>query len=522
MAPADRNLRIVLWHATHAESRLRRVVQLFGFLLANVAFSGMFGAAQTAPDQSQEDRGIADRGKVLQTDASIGHYYALVVGIDKYAPSIGSLHTAVNDAQEVGALLQDRYGFVVTPLTDEHATRKGILDALREYRNSLKGSDNLLIYFAGHGTRDGDISYWLPQDVDSTTDSNAISSDDLTKALRVIPSNHVLIISDSCYSGGLARDPHDPNLTANSPAFLKRMVQARSRSIMASGGNEPVADSGADGHSVFANMLLRALQKPDAPIFTASNLFYFRIREQVAVTSKQVPEYTMLKSALDPKKDTELGEFVFATKDIPPTYQVGDPQSALTAATRDTENVAGEREKSEIPSLEKECEDGSALDCYNLARTYQDGTPGVAQSGATAVIYYRKACEAGHLHSCVLLGEIYQEGGSIPKDLKEAVEIYRKACDGATLKAKPQASQPSPQAAAGANLDGLPGCVYLGEMYENGDGVDMNSTDAARLYRLASNGGSEPGHRKLLRLCEAEKSTLPTETCQLDRSVKSN
>ncbi len=43
---------------------------------------------------------------------------------------------------------------------------------------------------------------------------------------------------------------------------------------------------------------------------------------------------------------------------------------------------------------------------------------------------YERACRAGRLDSYVALGVQFQDGRGVPRDLKRAVELYRKSCDG--------------------------------------------------------------------------------------------
>ena len=124
--------------------------------------------------------------------------------------------------------------------------------------------------------------------------------------MRVLPSRHVLIVSDSCYSGGLSRDADEPEHAGTESAFIARMLKSKSRTLMASGGDEPVSDSGSNGHSVFAYAVLRALERDDQPIFTASDLFYGSIRQQVAGRSSQLPQYTIIRNS-----DHDEGDFVF-------------------------------------------------------------------------------------------------------------------------------------------------------------------------------------------------------------------
>src|SRR5262249_61894245 len=76
---------------------------------------------------------------------------------------------------------------------------------------------------------------------------------------------HILVVADSCYSGTLTRGIDVvmlPSGGAERNAYLARIVQKRSRTVLTSGGEEPVADSGGGGqHSVFAKAFLAALQE---------------------------------------------------------------------------------------------------------------------------------------------------------------------------------------------------------------------------------------------------------------------
>ena len=242
--------------------------------------------------QSQNTRGF-DQTASAARSAHNGGYYALVIGIDDYPAPLHRLKTAVNDAKAVGQLLQDRYGFKVEYLLDEDATRYKILSTLGRYRASLHADDNLLVYYGGHGyfDHDTDKAYWLPVDADSGTSPNTIMADDLTSLLRALPSRHVLVVSDSCYSGGLSRDADEPTRAGGSAALLERELASRSRTLMASGGLEPVADAGGSGHSVFASAFLKGLEQAEEISFTAVDLFYASIRRQVAgrlVTASRV------------------------------------------------------------------------------------------------------------------------------------------------------------------------------------------------------------------------------------------
>ena len=76
---------------------------------------------------------------------------------------------------------------------------------------------------------------------------------------------------------------------------------------MSSGSDEPVADRGREGHSVFAYALLQSLRAATDDGFTAADLFHKYIQQEVAGTSDQVPQYSVIKNS-----GHEFGDFVFS------------------------------------------------------------------------------------------------------------------------------------------------------------------------------------------------------------------
>jgi len=266
---------------------------------------------------SAAQRGVVDSSSKTSASGQSGRYYALVIGINGYK-DFNPLQTARNDATEIAEVLQNRYGFDTKLLLD--ATRDQILGALDEYRGSLGEEDNLLVYYGGHGWDDKQEgqAYWVPVDGQKNTSSRWINATEITGKAKAIPARHVLIISDSCYSGmlaGRAVTPTvgDPRLRAN---MLEKARQGKSRHIMASGGDEPVSDVDAPGHSskhsVFANALLTGLKEITVNEFTASELFNQYVYEQVGGQSRQTPEY-------DPIRESghNSGDFVFSRSEYP-------------------------------------------------------------------------------------------------------------------------------------------------------------------------------------------------------------
>lgn len=270
---------------------------------------------ETAPSPSRSKRGLAPEPSNDSSTLGTGNNYALVIGIDNYPAPIPKLKTAVNDAQSFATLLSNKYGFQVTTLLNQDATRDKILDAMSRFRKKLAENDSFLIYYAGHGSYDRgtEKGYWLPVDADPDPlmTSRDISADDLVTEVRGLAARHVIIISDSCFSGDLSRDAGDFSPSDGNNAYVHRMQRAPSHTLMASGSDEPVSDSGSQGHSVFAGLLLSAMQSEDSQAFTADDLFV-SIRKSVLARSGQSPQYSSLRGSIRSSANLDTGDFVFS------------------------------------------------------------------------------------------------------------------------------------------------------------------------------------------------------------------
>jgi len=261
---------------------------------------------QTSPEPARTDPAESPS---LPAIVSAGRYYALVIGNNSYR-HLPQLQTAVADARVVDSILRERYGFETKLLLN--AGRQDIFQAISFYRQKLDQNDNLLVYYAGHGhfDREADKAYWLPVDARREDSANWVSADDITSNVKAIPARHVLIVSDSCYSGTIYRSLGlAVGEISERDRFLQKMQAGRSRTLMASGGNEPVADGGGDGHSVFARVFLTGLTKMERNRFTGAELFRDFVQERVAGKADQTPEYNPLRNS-----GHESGDFVFVRK----------------------------------------------------------------------------------------------------------------------------------------------------------------------------------------------------------------
>ena len=233
------------------------------------------------------------------------------------------LVTSISDAAAAAELLQSKYGFKVKLILN--AKRADILGQFNRLQAELTEADKLLIYYAGHGLLDQitQTGYWLPTDAEEDNDTNWIPNDSLTRYLQRMSARHVMIVADSCYSGALVREVKiQPKVGAGREAWLKRLGGKRARTALVSGGLEPVADGGSEGHSVFASAFLKALREND-DVLDGQGLFR-QVRQQVILNADQTPQYSNVRKA-----GHEGGDFLF----VPTAVSLGRARASppLTA-----------------------------------------------------------------------------------------------------------------------------------------------------------------------------------------------
>lgn len=261
-------------------------------------------------------RGVGDPLKGLnvsgeRAEMQIGNYYALIIGIDDYWGAFEPLNNAVTDAESIERLLKSKYKFdhFIT-LYNRTATKENILKSFEELSNKAEETDNVFIYYSGHGefNERQNKGYWVPVDARSNSMYELISNNDIQTALTGIPSKHTLLISDACFAGDIFRGSAYSIPFEDSDRYYREIHQLKSRKAITSGGIEPVMDGGREGHSVFAYYLLRALENNEGRFYDASQL-YDRIKIPVTNNSEQRPKFAPIKYSGD-----EGGQFIFIRK----------------------------------------------------------------------------------------------------------------------------------------------------------------------------------------------------------------
>ncbi len=268
------------------------------------ATSGNEPSRDTQPvekvQQNDED------GTALVQALSQRKYYALIIGIDNYQDkNIPHLDDPVQDATNLKKVLTTYYTFDPRYITFlANPTRTEIINAFDKLSKEITDTDQLLIFYAGHGVWDDQLNqgYWLPSDASLDSKAQWLSNGTIRDYIGGIKSKHTLLVTDACFSGSIFKVRGVDFV--NSKAILE-MYKLPSRKAMTSGALKTVPDK-----SVFVKYLIKDLINNDQPLLSAEQLFQtFKVAVINNSPNGQVPQFGPIAEAGD-----EGGDFIFLKK----------------------------------------------------------------------------------------------------------------------------------------------------------------------------------------------------------------
>ena len=279
----------------------------------------------------------------VETPYLSGKYLALVIGNNDYDDPEKlwpSLKTAVADAEAVADILKTDYGFAEITLL-KNAKQREIVRAFNKLAKTVQDSDSVLIYYAGHGYLNEDTKegFWIPVDAEGRDDSTFVPNSTIKTKLSVIAdkARHVLLVSDSCFSGALLREGNRGiSLDQKNERYYQKVAKKKSVQILAAGGLEFVDDNyKGTGHSPFTYYLLQSLKDNNVRYFEATDLSQETSRN-VSVNTMQTPESGVLQGA-----GHAGGEFFFLRqKTVSATASAAETEKSVSASASVSKPVA--------------------------------------------------------------------------------------------------------------------------------------------------------------------------------------
>jgi uncharacterized caspase-like protein len=346
--------------------------------------------------------------------ASADRRVALVIGEDAYK-TVRVLDNASADAQSIADTLE-KLDFDVTVETNRDLRR--LRRALDDLREDGKGADVALVFFAGHGVEISGDNRLLPTDADASSlealKSSTLPLDEVREAVADVAKIGVIIL-DACRNDpfGAAGNVEDSGRGVVAIAKVKEVKPGLGRIGRAEGilfafsaaPGETAAD-GADGHSPFAEALVKYIGTEDLEVRSALTLVQQEVYDKsrgkqlpyienglprlffAAGTNDELPERERLLLAMadvTPDLRAEV-EAIAAEEDMPlaPLYGAlisSDASNLGSAERRAKLKQAAEAfirvreamrtlssDDPEVAKLRSEAEDQLALGAFDTAR----------------------------------------------------------------------------------------------------------------------------------------------------------
>jgi hypothetical protein len=269
--------------------------------------------------------------------------YALVYGVSIYNSSLGegsdyfefnlqdqtwetkNLTYSDNDAVDMYDLMTNQGWTAYKRVKGDGDTTTTTLPTKAQMKADLStiaaeasADSTVLIYFSGHGASYKNTAYIIPyegisDDSNLTADlSTWISPSDLSSMLSVLPTKNIIVIFDTCNSGGFVSSgsatdasPSDYSTMPSIDAFSTAMAKFGSlleSNAKASGEKSPIVISAAgsaessydgSGNGVFTGYLLKAATKGDDDDdgYVTTTEAYYYARERIKEWDSSLTSY---------------------------------------------------------------------------------------------------------------------------------------------------------------------------------------------------------------------------------------
>jgi hypothetical protein len=233
-----------------------------------------------------------------------GKNFAIIIGISLYPdPIIPDLFYPIKDAMRVKEVLIANYTFETNNvLLLENPPKERIIKTLDSLTRVITPDDNLLIFYAGHGTwnEKSSMGYWLPSDAAAKIYDNWLMNSIITSYVSQCNARHTLVIADACFGGSIFRTRA---FKSEEEKAISELYSKTSKKAMTSGDLTEVPDK-----SVFVQNFIFLLSENKDDYLSSEKLF-FNIKPKVVNTIDLIPQFGIIKNAGD-----QGGDYIFFRK----------------------------------------------------------------------------------------------------------------------------------------------------------------------------------------------------------------
>ncbi|HET6264322.1 MAG TPA: caspase family protein [Usitatibacter sp.] len=195
---------------------------------------------------------------------------ALLIGNNNYAAT--PLRNAVNDAKDLSEALKE-LGFKV--IVRENASRKDMIEGIREFGQSLEGASAAVFFYAGHAMQFKDRNYLIPIDAAMGSEEDvtffSVEIGQVFDRMDRARTRFNFIILDACRD-----NPFAASFKTTSQG-LAQMSSPSGTLIAYATAPGSVAADGYGRNGIYTKHILQNIRMPDLPV----EIMFKRVREGV-------------------------------------------------------------------------------------------------------------------------------------------------------------------------------------------------------------------------------------------------
>lgn len=263
-----------------------------------------------------------------------GTAYVIAVGINEYANPQYNLRYAVADAQSFAAevklqqaKLKNYASVEIVLLNDKDATKAALLKALTDLSTKIQPEDAVIIYFAGHGTAQGNRFYLVPHDLGyegppkhlnqdglQSILSHSISDEELQNAVESMSPGQLILIVDACNSGQALEAEEKRRGPMNSKGLAQLAYEKGMYILTAAQSYQAANEAERYGHGFLTYALVEEGLKTGAADKQPKD-GQVLLREWLDFATERVPQMQQDKLDEQKKQGRQLDRIKFAEAD---------------------------------------------------------------------------------------------------------------------------------------------------------------------------------------------------------------
>ncbi|MEP7260085.1 MAG: caspase family protein [Usitatibacter sp.] len=306
---------------------------------------------------------------------------ALLIGNNNYAAT--PLRNATNDARDLSEALKG-LGFKV--IVRENASRKDMIEAIREFGTALEGAQTALFFYAGHAMQFKDRNYLIPIDAAMGSEEDvtffSVEIGQIFDRMDRARTRFNFLILDACRD-----NPFAASFKTTSQG-LAQMSSPSGTLIAYATAPGSVAADGYGRNGIYTKHLLQNINVPDLPV----EIMFKRVREGVERETRR------LQTPWD--SSSLKGDFAFNSSNArAPAGQVASGPSADVTLQIEREFWISVRESNRPEDIRAYLDKYPAGNFSSLARNKLDALVRPTRVAAVDTPATRSADEASAVRS---------------------------------------------------------------------------------------------------------------------------